>query len=99
MVSIPEPGAEEPGSDAPMHFVYYDNYKPRSWLSDGKMRGILIDIINEAAHKRSGIDIIQEGFPWKRAQLMVQNGMADAFITLPTPERSAYTLVSRESVI
>jgi len=35
----------------PMHFVYYDSYRPRSWEDNGKMRGILVDVIDEAIGK------------------------------------------------
>lgn len=82
-----------------MHFVYYDNYRPRSWAEDGKMRGILIDIIDEAVGKRLGIPVTHTGYPWKRAQYMVEKGMADAFITIPTMERRAYTVIGEEPIL
>jgi len=82
-----------------MKFAYYDQYAPRSYMEDGKVKGILIDIIEEAVHKRMGIDVIHEGFPWVRAQAMVEQGSSDAFITIPTPARASYTNISKESVI
>lgn len=83
----------------PMKITYSDKYPPRSWLEDGKMKGILVDIITEALEKRLGIALIHEGYPWARAQAMVKKGLADAFITVPTEKRKAYTVVSREPVI
>jgi polar amino acid transport system substrate-binding protein len=83
----------------PMRFVYYDDYRPRSWSDNGRMRGILVDIIDEAIGTRLGIPVAHSGYPWKRAQYMVKNGMADALVTLPTQERYSYTVVGEEPVI
>ncbi len=83
----------------PMQFVYYDNYRPRSWNDNGKMRGILIDIVDEAIGKRLGIPVTHTGYPWKRAQLKVKEGTADAFVTMPTQERRNYTIIGEEAVI
>ncbi len=83
----------------PMQFVYYDSYRPRSWDDNGKMRGILIDIVDEAIVKRLGIPVTHTGYPWKRAQLKVKEGTADAFITMPTEERRAYTVIGDEPFI
>lgn len=83
-------------SAAPMKFVYYDEYMPRSYVKNGKMTGIIVDIIDEAVKKRMGIDVVHEGYPWPRAQLMVEKGLADAFVTVPTAERLAYTYASKE---
>ena len=83
----------------PMHFVYFDNYHPRSWEENGKMHGILVDIIDEAVGRRLDIPVVHSGYPWKRAQLMVKEGLADAFITVPTRERKAYTVVGEEPVL
>jgi len=84
---------------APMKIVYYDDYAPRSFVKDGKVKGILIDIANEALAKRMGIEVLHEGYPWQRAQSMVKNGLADAFITVPTDERKEYTKASSEPVL
>ena len=83
----------------PMRFVYFDDYRPRSWNENGKVRGILVDIVDEALGKRLGIPLSHCGYPWKRAQQMVKAGLADAFITLPTQERRSYTVVGNEPII
>jgi polar amino acid transport system substrate-binding protein len=82
-----------------IHVVYFYNYPPFSWSAENRMQGILIDILDEALKERMNIKVRHEGFPWKRAQIMVKNGEADAFLTIPTPQRKIYTHVSQESVI
>jgi polar amino acid transport system substrate-binding protein len=82
-----------------MHFVYYDSYRPRSWDDNGTMRGILIDVVEEAIAQRLGIPVTHTGYPWKRAQLKVREGTADAFVSMPTQERRTYTVVGDEPVI
>lgn len=83
----------------PMKIVYFDSYPPRSWKENGVMKGILIDIATEALQNRMGIPLVHEGYPWARAQAMVERGLADAFITVPTDARRAYTDVSQSAVI
>jgi polar amino acid transport system substrate-binding protein len=78
-----------------MKFAYYDNYAPRSFMSDGKMKGIIIDIIDEVVVKRMKIPVEHKGYPWQRAQLLVKIGDADAFVTVPTIERKTYTNLSK----
>jgi len=83
----------------PMKMVYFENYQPFSWLDEGnQMRGILIDALNETIRKRMKISVTHKGYPWKRAQKMVKAGKADAFVTVPTPERESYTKISNEAV-
>jgi polar amino acid transport system substrate-binding protein len=72
----------------------YFRYPPLSWEVNGKVRGILVDVLNEALQNRMGIKVTHHEFPWKRAQLMVRYGNADRFTTAPTPERREYTDVS-----
>lgn len=76
---------------AKLRIVYYATFPPLCFEQDGKMQGILLDILGQAA-KTAGIDVTHQGFPWARAQAMVQNGEADAFCTNPTDERRAYAL-------
>ena len=83
----------------PMKIVYFNDYPPLSWPQNNKMQGILIDIMNQSLKKRMHIDLSHQGRLWEEAQLMVKNGQADAFVTVPTPERRSYTRISQESVI
>ncbi len=83
----------------PMKLVYYSNYPPFSWIEDGQMKGILIDVLTEAIQNRMNIPVTHEGYPWARAQYMVKTNKADAFATVPTEERRSYTEISSEPVI
>ncbi len=82
-----------------MRMVYFENFPPFSWREDDQMQGILIDVVNEAIQVRMGIPVSHVGYPWARAQKMVRDGEADAFVTIPTLERKEYTQVSSEPVI
>ena len=64
-----------------MKFAYAFSSPPICWEENKEMRGILIDIVNEAVRKRMGISVSHDGYPWKRAQYMVRKGEADALIT------------------
>lgn len=83
----------------PMLFVYYHDYAPFGWNEDGKMRGIYIDIVNEAFTNRMGIPAEHKGFPWKRAQNMVKDGKADGYCTVVTPERLKFSCAVEEPII
>ncbi|OVE74413.1 hypothetical protein BVX93_00035 [bacterium B13(2017)] len=82
-----------------MKFVYFNNFPPFSWEDNGKMQGILIDVLNEVVQKRLKIRVSHRGYPWARAQNMVRVGKADAFVTVPTSERRKYTEISKEPVV
>ncbi len=87
-------------AEKPMKLVYFSDYQPLSWkAADGKMKGILIDVLTEAIENRMQIPITHQGFPWARAQYMVKTGTADAFTSIPTPTRKKYTIISEQSVI
>jgi len=82
-----------------LKLVYFENYSPFSWKENNQMHGILIDVLNEALQTRMGIPVTHEGYPWQRAQIMVRRNIADAFATVPTPERKEYTVISNEPVV
>ena len=86
-------------SQRTLKLVYFENYAPFSWKENNQMHGILIDVLNEALQTRMGIPVKHEGYPWKRAQIMVKRNSADAFATVPTPERKEYTEISNEPVV
>lgn len=55
-------------------------------------------VIAKQALERAHIAYTCEALPWKRAQLMVQQGERDALVTLATDERAAYSQASHEIV-
>ena len=83
----------------PLQVVYFEKYEPISWSASGDVQGVLVDIINEAIGRRMGIEVSNRGYPWARAQEMVRDGRADAFVTVATSERTAYTVCSNEDVL
>jgi polar amino acid transport system substrate-binding protein len=78
--------------------AYHEEFAPYSQRRDGKMAGILVGIMEELLVKRMGLAIEHEGFPWARAQQRVKEGQSDAFVTVPTDERKAYTIPTQEWV-
>lgn len=84
-----------------MKIVYFNNFPPFSWEDNQNrlMKGILIDVLNEAIQNHMGIRLSHKGYPWLRAQKMVESGQADAFVTIATLQRRKYTEISREAVL
>ncbi len=83
----------------PIKLVFSDSYVPMSWDSSGKMRGIIIDVLNATLKKNMGMVVQYKGYPWARAQSEVRKGISDAFVTVPTKARLEYTTCSTEPVI
>lgn len=81
-----------------MTFAYPYASAPYCWLEDGRMRGINIDIVNEAIGKRMNIQVSHAGYPWARANHLVQEGLVDALITFG-PARTEWAEHSKETVI
>lgn len=61
----------------------------------GQPMGILYDTI-KITFQRMNKPFRYEVHPWKRAQMLVKSGQADALITTPTPKRLEYLLPSQE---
>lgn len=87
-------------NNKPLRVAYFENYAPYSWLdSDGQMRGIFIDILDEVIGKRMGVTVKHIGLPWARAQQHVRMGDYDAMIAPITAERATYTHISDVPVL
>ena len=79
--------------------AFYDTFAPFSFTDDQHgMTGILPDMMQEILGRRMGLTVSAQGLPWARAQIMVQDGSADAFCTLPTPVRLGYASFTQISV-
>lgn len=72
----------------------HDPYAPFHWNDQEtkKSIGIFVDMCDELIGRRMGYKVEYKEYPWKRAQVNVANGVEDAFISLPTPERREYTV-------
>lgn len=83
---------------APLRAVYHHDIPPYSYQdaagrdpAETSARGILIDLL-DIVGEASGYRLSHQGFPWARAQRMVELGIADALCCPPTVERSRYAL-------
>ena len=82
----------------PLRIAYNDDWRPYSYQARGNQaRGILVDVLQEALAVRMGLEVEHYSYPWNRVQRNVQQGTQDAFITVPTAERLAYAVSSRET--
>ncbi len=80
--------------------INHGYFKPYVWAEEGEeSQGIYVDIIKEAVEVRMNIPIRFQSYPWKRAQMYVQNGKDDGFITVPTPERLEYSITNQIPII
>ncbi len=74
--------------------VYGADYKPFAWGDAQQVQGIQKDMVEAVLSKKLGLTVVHEACPWARCQLLVKQGLKDAFFTVPTPERATYTRAS-----
>ncbi len=78
--------------------AYYESYFPFSYVENGKVKGLFIDIANYILEEKMHYKIISEAFPWERAQDYVKKGELDSHITLKTKERSEFLLFNNTPI-
>jgi len=84
--------------DRPLSIAYNADWSPYSYqTADGKTRGILVDVLQEALVQRMGLKVEHLSYPWNRVQLHIQQGIQDAFISVPTDERLVYSQSSAQT--
>ena len=93
------PAQAAPAPEDPFRTAYFETYRPLSFVDGGAMRGILVDVLEEVLGRRLGLRCEHEGYPWLRAQRLVEVGQRDAICTIATPERLAYAVAASEPVI
>ncbi|WP_049758075.1 substrate-binding periplasmic protein [Nitratidesulfovibrio vulgaris] len=76
----------------PLRLAFFNDYAPYSWEEGGRMRGILVDVMDEILSRRMGLAVEYMGYPWARAQEHVKSRKADGFVTLPNDERRSYVI-------
>lgn len=83
-------------SIAPLHarepFVWVDdeNYEPYVYATENQqVKGLYRDLLVEV-FDRMEIPLKYDVYPWKRTQFIVENGEADAMISIATPERLVF---------
>jgi polar amino acid transport system substrate-binding protein len=84
--------------NTPLKVVYFQDYPPFSSGAGEQVHGVFIDILQEALVRRMKQPILNAGYPWERAQYMVKQGEADAFVTAHNPDRKLYTDASSETL-
>jgi polar amino acid transport system substrate-binding protein len=89
------------GQAVPVDFqmAYFETYSPLSFMEHGSLHGILVEVLDAVLTQRMGLHCKHEGFPWPRAQRMVEQGERDAICTIATPERLAYSEAVAEPVV
>jgi polar amino acid transport system substrate-binding protein len=75
--------------------AYYENYYPLSYIEDGKIKGLLVDIAKYILEKKMHYKVILEGFPWERAQDYVKKGTFDAHITVKNKDREKFLIFNK----
>ena len=88
ILSLGSPAAAQ--TPAAIRLVFYDDYAPFSFVENGRLQGIYVDLVREVFEEEMGVATTLEAYPWARAQAMVKAGEADGFLTLMTPERLTY---------
>jgi len=83
-----------------LRVVYHPNIPPYSYQDpqhSTKVIGILIDLINEL-QAVSNVSFSHHPYPWKRAQILVETGKADAFCCPVTKDRERYAIFTKTPI-
>lgn len=78
-----------------IRLAYYENAPPLSYIEENKGKGGFYDIANLILGKMMGIKLVQDAFPWERAQEFVRQGAYNAHITIQTEERNKFLLFQK----
>lgn len=74
------------------------NWAPYSATQKGVSDGILPALVREIVETRMGVKLVTHGYPWGRAQKLVENGNLDALVTVPTDARLKFAERSEGTV-
>ena len=79
-------------SPTPLRLATVDNFPPFSYMENGNLAGIDIDLVHEMA-RRINISVQIQAYPWARVMSSVKSGEFDgAFAAFETAERQAFCL-------
>jgi ABC-type amino acid transport substrate-binding protein len=80
------------GSQPTLILGTVDNFPPFSYIRNGTLTGIDIDVVNEAA-RRIGMAVTFKTYPWARVMATVKSGFLDGgFAAFKTAEREQFCL-------
>jgi len=85
-------------SEQPFKLSYNSDWPPYSSGVGREVNGILPKLMTAIIGHRMGMKIVHRGYPWKRAQKVVETGQFDAFVTVPTKARLVYANSSNSVV-
>ncbi len=79
-------------SQPPLRLATVDNFPPFSFMEQGRLTGVDVDVVYEMA-SRLNLRIEIESFPWARVMEFVKDGSVDGgFAAFLTPERKTFCL-------
>jgi|TARA_R110002049_G_scaffold119991_5_gene274348 polar amino acid transport system substrate-binding protein len=79
-------------------FVVAGDEPPLSSMSEGKVVGVIPDIINLIFSYLPAHQVTLKAFPWARAQVEVERGRADGLLTYPSISRKDYVSFTSNTV-
>jgi polar amino acid transport system substrate-binding protein len=85
-----------------LRLVHGESYAPfseQSKATGGELRGLLPAIAEAVFAACPQVQLVQEAYPWSRAQAMLQSGEADAIISVLTDARRATLDVSKTPMV
>jgi len=86
-------------SEDQISWVFTD-YPPANYKTEnGELTGFFYEIVTEAFENRLGADLNISIFPWKRCQMMIEQGLADIIITTATNDRLEYAIKTSKAVL
>ena len=78
-------------ASTPLIVNYYEDFVPCSFKDErGKMVGVIVDSLDHVLRERMGLNPEHRGYPWPRAQMLVERNEAHALCTIATKARETY---------
>ncbi len=78
----------------------FTDYPPANYKTEnGEIAGFFYEIVTEAFEDRLEIALDISILPWKRCQMMVEQGQADILVTTATDDRLEYAIRTNEAVL
>lgn len=91
--------ASDSNESRTISIAYAENWPPFSYQrKDGQPAGILIEIANFLLRDQLGYQVIHAFHPWKRSQKMVEEGIYDALLAVPSQDRARYTSANSSEI-
>jgi len=81
-----------------LRFVYSEGDPPLSFAVNGQPAGLFPELVELVFRYIPELNVLTESYPWSRAQLLIEKGARDGFITYPSDKRKGYALFSDQAV-